>query len=70
MERHNKIFDWNSFLAELAVRFGAAQIDNAEGLLSKLTQTGTVLEYQEQFELLSERVSGFSPNYWRGGPCR
>ena len=31
--------------------------------MAKLTQTGSVLEYQEQFEALFERVSGFSPTF-------
>ena len=63
MERHKKVTDWPTFLAEQSARFVASLIDNIEGLLSKLTQTSTMLDYEEQFEALSGRVTGFSPTF-------
>ena len=63
MDRHTRITDWRTFLSEVATRFRSAPVENVEGLLAKLTQSGSVLEYQEQFEALSERVTGFSPTF-------
>lgn len=52
---------WSEFLHALEVRFGPSSFANHEASLYKLQQTGSVLEYQQQFESLSNRVTGLSP---------
>ncbi|KAK2380216.1 hypothetical protein QL285_035697 [Trifolium repens] len=52
---------WDDFLHALEVRFGPSSFTNHEADLYKLTQTSTVLAYQQQFESLSNRVAGLSP---------
>jgi hypothetical protein len=52
---------WPEFLHALEVRFGPSSFANHKASLYKLHQTGSVMEYQQQFETLSNRVTGLSP---------
>ena len=47
---------WTSFLESLQVRFGPSKIEDYQGKLTKLVQSGTVVEYQETFEQLSNKL--------------
>ncbi|MCH96843.1 hypothetical protein A2U01_0017833, partial [Trifolium medium] len=51
---------WEEFLHALEVRFGPSSFTNHEATLYKLHQTSTVIDYQQQFETLSNRVVGLS----------
>ena len=44
-------------------RFGLTRSEDFTGKLSKLRQTSTVLEYQKEFQKLSNRVKGLSEEY-------
>ena len=44
------------YIRELSARFGDYLYDDTMGELKGLKQTGTMLEYQEQFEKLLNRV--------------
>jgi len=50
---------WITRASEL--RFGPSIFVNHQAASSKLHQTGIVTEYQQQFETLSNRVNGMSP---------
>ncbi|KAH7550330.1 hypothetical protein JRO89_XS13G0172800 [Xanthoceras sorbifolium] len=49
---------WEQFKRALQTRFGSLEEANAGGTLSKLLQTGTVKEYQLQFERSSSTLPG------------
>lgn len=51
---------WDEFLRALEIRFGPSSYDNHEAALYKLKQTGSVLEFQQQYEMISNRVLGLS----------
>ena len=47
---------WEEFTQALCVRFGPTDYEDFDEALAKLQQTGTVHEYQTQFERLPTRV--------------
>uniref|UniRef100_A0A2N9H8H7 RNA-directed DNA polymerase n=1 Tax=Fagus sylvatica TaxID=28930 RepID=A0A2N9H8H7_FAGSY len=47
---------WEEFTQALCVRFGPSDYEDFDEALSRLRQTGTVREYQGQFERLAARV--------------
>ncbi|VFQ66499.1 unnamed protein product [Cuscuta campestris] len=49
---------WQEFLEAVHQRFDPDYYENYVGLLSKLTQTTTVMEYQTAFEAILNKVSG------------
>ncbi|KAI5406117.1 hypothetical protein KIW84_052749 [Lathyrus oleraceus] len=62
---------WDAFIIALETRFGPSSYDNHEAAIYKLKQTGYVLDFQQHFELVSNRVTGLSPtsllNYFLSG---
>ncbi|KAJ4795897.1 polyprotein [Rhynchospora pubera] len=56
----HKIGSWDDFTAALQYRFGPSEFEDPVGQLSRVTQTGSVLDYQATFEELASRVRGFS----------
>ncbi|KAJ3697247.1 hypothetical protein LUZ61_000952 [Rhynchospora tenuis] len=56
----HKIGSWEDFTAALQHRFGPSLFEDPVGQLSRVTQTGSVLDYQATFEDLASRVRGFS----------
>nr|KYP36817.1 Transposon Ty3-I Gag-Pol polyprotein [Cajanus cajan] len=61
MYHNHRLTDWHSFARALELRFGPSSYTNHQQELYKLRQFGTVSEYQAQFERLSNRVYGLSP---------
>lgn len=57
---------WSEFLAALDSRFGSVSFLDAHGSLSKLKQTGSVLEYQRLFEKLCNKISGVPEEHLLG----
>ncbi|GJW74760.1 ty3-gypsy retrotransposon protein [Tanacetum coccineum] len=60
MTRNGLITDWPRFEESVKNRFGPSKYEDPQGALSKLLQTGTVSEYQEEFEKLMNRVIDIS----------
>lgn len=60
------LISWSDFLEALETRFGAVSSLESHGLLSKLKQVGSVAEYQRQFEILSNKVTGVSEEHLLG----
>jgi len=58
MYQNHQLFDWSSFTKALELRFGPSTYANHQAELFKLRQTGSVSEYQAQFEKLENRVLG------------
>nr|KYP38539.1 hypothetical protein KK1_040202 [Cajanus cajan] len=50
--------DWGVFVQAMHHRFRSNLYDNPQEALKELKQTGSVAEYQSQFEKLSTKVSG------------
>ena len=50
LQKNTKIVSWTTFLQSLQVQFGHSELEDYQGKLTKLVQTGTVIEYREQFE--------------------
>nr|KYP36836.1 hypothetical protein KK1_041999 [Cajanus cajan] len=61
MYHNHQLTDWRSFARALELRFCPSSYTNHQQELYKLRQFGTVSEYQAQFERLSNRVFGLSP---------
>ena len=57
---NNYTNDWVIFSEVVRKRFGTSLFENPQEALKELRQTGTVAEYQSQFEALSTRVQGLS----------
>ncbi|PNX92586.1 Ty3/gypsy retrotransposon protein, partial [Trifolium pratense] len=58
MFQNHQLTDWHSFSRDLELRFGPSTYENHQAELFKLKQTGTVSEYQANFEKLANRVMG------------
>lgn len=57
MKANNLLNTWTEFLNSLKNRFGATPYNDPQGLLSKLSQTTTVAEFQSSFEDLMNQVT-------------
>lgn len=58
---HNQLLTtWEEFTRALELRFGPSSFENHQQALFKLQQTGTVSDYQREFERLCNRVIGLS----------
>ncbi|GJZ40818.1 ty3-gypsy retrotransposon protein [Tanacetum coccineum] len=62
MTRNRLIDTWDGFLESAKNRFGPCKYEDPQGALSKLLQTGTVAQYQSEFEKLMNRVTEISEN--------
>ncbi|RHN51749.1 putative succinate dehydrogenase (quinone) [Medicago truncatula] len=58
MYQNRQLFDWTTFTRALELRFGPSTYANHQAELFKLRQSGSVSEYQAQFEKLGNRVVG------------
>ncbi|XP_042950388.1 uncharacterized protein LOC122282508 [Carya illinoinensis] len=54
---------WDEFISALKVRFGPSTYEDPVGAFTKLRQTTTVEEYQTEFEMLSNRISGLTEDF-------
>ncbi|KAL9659126.1 hypothetical protein QQ045_018713 [Rhodiola kirilowii] len=57
--------DWASFSTAITTRFGPSTYYSAEPLINKLFQTSTVSAYIDEFETLSMRAPGLTPENLR-----
>ena len=57
MTRNGLITNWDRFVESVKNRFGPSKYEDPQGALSKLLQTGTVEDYQREFEKLMNRVT-------------
>ncbi|GJS40578.1 ty3-gypsy retrotransposon protein [Tanacetum coccineum] len=60
MIRNKLITSWEGFLESVQNRFGPCKYEDPQGALSKLLQTGTVAQYQSEFEKLMNHVTNIS----------
>lgn len=51
---------WEVFERELWVRFGPLEGENFHEALMQIRQTGSLNDYQEEFEILQSKVHGWS----------
>ena len=51
---------WEIFMEELWARFRPTDCEDFDGVLSRVKQTGTLRDYQKEFERLSNRVQGWT----------
>jgi hypothetical protein len=51
---------WVNFKDELWARFGPSECENFDEALSRIRQTGSLCEYQREFERLGNRVRGWT----------
>ena len=58
MDRNGSLVTWEKFLLDLHDHFGSSIYDDPLGRISKLTQTGRVSQFQAEFEVLMNRISG------------
>lgn len=55
---NNDFVTWQEFLEDVRHRFDRQSFKDYFGLIAKLTQTGTVLQYHDTFERYLNRVQG------------
>ena len=65
MHSNNMIVNWDHFENVLKQRFVPSQYKDLQGKLCKLTQIGSVEEYQHAFEQLSNKITGLSEGFLR-----
>ena len=58
--RNSLLSSWSEFVNVVRHRFGLAIYEDFEGNLSKLTQIGSVFDFQAAFEDLLNKVTGIS----------
>ncbi|KAH9735042.1 hypothetical protein KPL71_017615 [Citrus sinensis] len=51
---------WNTFVDELWARFGPTECEDFDEALSHVQQTGTLRDYQKEFERLGNKVHGWT----------
>ncbi|GJZ14892.1 ty3-gypsy retrotransposon protein [Tanacetum coccineum] len=61
LDSNHLLESWDAFKRQVELRFGPSSYENHEATLLKLHQTTTVRAYQTEFEKLSNRVTGLSP---------
>nr|KYP37503.1 Retrotransposon-derived protein PEG10 [Cajanus cajan] len=61
LHQNNQLYDWDSFTRALELRFGPSTYENHMAALFKLNQTGSLADYQLNFERLSNKVFGLPP---------
>jgi hypothetical protein len=54
---------WEALVDALRLRFAPSAFDDPVGAFTKLKQTTIVGEYQSQFEVLSNKVSGLTEDF-------
>lgn len=54
---------WEDFTQVLNTRFGPSGFEDRAGFLTKLRQSTTIQEYQEQFKGLANRTKGLSESF-------
>ncbi|XP_060967566.1 uncharacterized protein LOC115704201 [Cannabis sativa] len=64
MEKGGGFPDWESFLRASRLRFGVSIYDDPLGRIAKLVQTGSVANFQNEFETLMTQISGVSEQYF------
>ncbi|GKA42464.1 retrotransposon-related protein [Tanacetum coccineum] len=60
MTRNKLVTSWEGFMESVCDRFGPSKYEDPQRALSKLLQTGTVAQYQSEFEKLMNRVTDVS----------
>ncbi|OMO53426.1 Retrotransposon gag protein [Corchorus olitorius] len=63
MHKNNQLLDWNSFTRALELQFGPSSFQNPQAALFKLKQFGIVAQYQREFEIVANRVSGLTEEH-------
>ena len=51
---------WNTFVEEMWARFGPMECEDFDEALSRVQQTGTLRDYQKEFERLGNKVHGWT----------
>ncbi|GKD50619.1 ty3-gypsy retrotransposon protein, partial [Tanacetum coccineum] len=62
MTRNGLITNWDALVDSVKNQFGPSKYEDPQGALSKLLQTGTVAQYQSEFEKLMNQVTDISKN--------
>lgn len=57
------ISNWEDFVYALKIKFGPSEYEDPVGTFTKLKQTGTIKEYQSQFEAFSNQIKGLTKNF-------
>ncbi|XP_011078981.1 uncharacterized protein LOC105162605 [Sesamum indicum] len=61
MHNNGLLSTWQEFVSALELRFGPSSYENHRQALFKLRQSGSIVDYQREFEQLCNRVVGLSP---------
>nr|GLL16803.1 uncharacterized protein LOC112097934 [Ipomoea trifida] len=56
--RNNLIYGWHDFLEKIQHRFGTHHFEDYQANLAKLTQKGSIADFQTEFEKLMNKVTG------------
>lgn len=64
MHSNGQLLSWPMFIQSLELRFAPSQYEDPRGALFKLCQTGSVKEYQTEFETLANRIIGLPAPFY------
>lgn len=74
MHANHQLTTWEAFTLDLELRFGPSTFANHQVALFKSKQSGFIMDYQVQFEMLCNRVEGLPPkailNCFISGLCK
>ncbi|KAH9751490.1 hypothetical protein KPL71_014318 [Citrus sinensis] len=59
-QEEGRVVTWEIFMEELWARFGPTDCEDFDEALSRVKQTGTLRDYQKEFERLGNRVQGWT----------
>lgn len=61
--KNSMVQTWPEFLNALILRFRTSLYDDPKAAFKELRQSGTMTEYQAQFEEISTKVTGLSEKW-------
>lgn len=66
METNHQIRSWADFAFQLHVRFGPSPYNDPNTQLTRHTQTGTVVDYEVNFQRISNKILGLPESFLKG----
>lgn len=66
METNNQVRSWNEFTFQLHIRFGPSPYEDLNTQLARLSQTGSIADYETRFQQISNKIPGLPESFLKG----
>lgn len=63
LETNYQVRSWHEFTFQIHIRFGPSPFDDPNTQLSKLSQTGSIAEYEARFQRISNKIPGLPESF-------